>query len=72
MFGKNASRFFDESALFFTGPELTVAFLEPIDLLDVKLKIRLKAVGDVGGPHDGIDISGLLTYKHTDFHLIGL
>lgn len=47
MFGKNASRFFGESALFFTGPEFTVPFLEPIDLLDVKLKIRLKPVGNV-------------------------
>ena len=54
------------------GPEFTVPFLEPINLLNFKLKIRLESVGDVGRLDDSIDISGLLTYQHTDFHVIGL
>jgi len=54
------------------GPEFAVPFLEPVDLLNVKLKIQLEAVGDVGGLDDAIDVSGIPTYQHTDFHMIRL
>jgi hypothetical protein len=54
------------------GVDYAVAPREPMDLLNIKFEIRLDPVCDIGGSNDRIDVSGLPTDQHRDFHRIGL